>query len=99
MRRPGLASLIAPTAHHRLMFRRQDKEYLVVVANRQAIIGLTLLAVAMTAAIVLVTDVLFKPATTAFAGALVALAFAVLWYALPLRRRSRVGRRARQRRT
>ncbi len=87
------AFLIAPTAHHRLMFRRQDKENLVVVANRQAIIGLTFLAVAMTSAIVLVTDVLFKPATTAFAGGLVALAFAVLWYALPLRRRSRVGRR------
>jgi hypothetical protein len=93
------AFLIAPTAHHRLMFRRQDKENLVVVSNRQAIIGLTLLAVAMTSAIVLVTDVLFKPATTAFAGGLVALAFAVLWYALPLRRRSQVGRRAPQRRT
>jgi hypothetical protein len=86
------AFLIAPTAHHRLMFRRQDKENLVVVANRQAIIGLTFLAVAMTSAIVLVTDVLFKPATAAFAGGLVALAFALLWYALPLRRRSHVGR-------
>ena len=85
------AFLIAPTAHHRLMFRRQDKEHLVKVSNRQAIVGLTFLAIAMTGAIVLVTDVLFKPATTIFAGAFVALAFVVLWYLLPLRRRSRVG--------
>jgi amino acid transporter len=85
------AFLIAPTAHHRLMFRRQDKEHLVKVSNRQAILGLTFLAVAMTGAIVLVTDVLFKPATTIFAGAFVATTFVVLWYLLPLRRRSHVG--------
>ena len=82
------AFLIAPTAHHRLMFRRQDKEHLVLVSNRQAVIGLTFLAIAMTGAIVLVTDLLFKAATTIFAGVFVALLFAVLWYALPLRRRS-----------
>src|SRR5206468_5900239 len=30
------AFLIAPTVHHRLEFRLQDKEYIVVVANRLA---------------------------------------------------------------
>jgi Family of unknown function (DUF6328) len=82
------AFLIAPTVQHRLMFRRQDKEYLVVGANRLAVIGLSLLAVAMVGAIVLVTDVLFSPATTIVVGGLVGLVFAVLWYALPLRRRA-----------
>jgi len=82
--------LIAPTVHHRVMFRRQDKEHLVVVSNRQAVIGLTFLAIAMVGAIVLVTDVLFAPRTTIVTGALVSLAFLVLWYALPLRRRTRV---------
>jgi Family of unknown function (DUF6328) len=84
------AFLIAPTAHHRLMFRRQDKEHLVQVSNRQTVVGISFLAVAMTGAIVLATDVLFKPATTIVAGAVVALAFGVLWYLLPLMRRSRV---------
>jgi len=82
------AFLIAPTVHHRVVFRRQDKENLVVVANRLTLVGMALLAVAMTAAIVLVTDVLFGPATTIAAGALVGLMFAVLWYAVPLRRRA-----------
>jgi Family of unknown function (DUF6328) len=84
------AFLIAPTVHHRLLFRRQDKAHLVKVANRQAVIGLSFLAMAMTGAIVLVVDFLFRPATTIFAGALVALAFLVLWYVLPLLRRARL---------
>lgn len=86
------ALLIAPTVHHRVVFRRQDKENLVVVANRLTLVGMALLAVAMTAAIVLVTDVLFGPATTIAAGALVGLMFAVLWYAVPLRRRASLDR-------
>jgi hypothetical protein len=80
------AFLIAPSMHHRISFRRQDKEYLVVASNRLAIVGLTLLALAMTGAIVLVTDVIFGRATTVAAGVLVGAVFAVLWYAVPIRR-------------
>src|SRR5690242_7833170 len=38
----GLAAflLIAPTAYHRALFRRGDKEYLVTIANRLTIAGL-----------------------------------------------------------
>ena len=86
------AFLIAPTMHHRLMFRRGDKDYLVTVSNRQAVVGLTFLAIAMTGAIVLVTDFLFAPGTTAGAGALVLFAFVFLWYVLPLRRRASLRR-------
>ena len=87
------ACLIAPTVHHRIEFRRQDKEHIVVVSNRLAIAGVTFLAVAMTGAVLLVTDLLFETATTAIATGGVALVFAVLWYALPLRRlRERDGR-------
>jgi hypothetical protein len=81
------AFLIAPTVHHRVSFRRQDKEYLVVTANRLALIGLALLAIAMTGAIVLVTDVIFGSATTIATGVVVFLLFAVLWFAMPIRRR------------
>jgi hypothetical protein len=81
------AFLIAPVVQHRIAFRRQDKEYLVVAANRLALVGLTLLALAMIGAIVLVTDYIFGIATTVVAGLFVTIVFAVLWYAVPIRRR------------
>jgi hypothetical protein len=78
--------LIAPSAHHRVEFRHQDKEQIVTTGNRIVILGLALLAVAMTGAVLFVTDVLYGGTTTAVVAAVVALAFAVLWFALPLRR-------------
>jgi hypothetical protein len=80
------ACLIAPTAHHRVEFREKDKERIVMGGNRLTIVGLALLATAMTGAITLVTDLLYGSTTTAIAGGLVALLFAVLWYAMPIRR-------------
>jgi hypothetical protein len=85
------AFLIAPSVHHRILFRQQEKEYLVVTANRLVVIGLGCLALAMTAAVVLVTDVVFSSTTTLVVGILVGLAFAALWYLVPLRRRLAVG--------
>jgi uncharacterized protein DUF6328 len=89
------AFLIAPSVHHRIAFRHQDKEWIVLTANRLAIVGLGFLAVAMTGVIMLITDVLFGAATTAAATGGVALVFGLLWYGMPLRRRfgeSRVAR-------
>jgi uncharacterized protein involved in cysteine biosynthesis len=81
------ACLIAPTAHHRVEFREQDKERIVMGGNQLAIVGLGLLAIAMTGAITLVTDFLYSSTTTTVAAVLVALLFAALWYALPIKRR------------
>ena len=80
--------LIAPTVHHRLAFRQQDKEFLVVSANRLMLAGLGVLALAIVGAMVLVTDFLFAPGTTVAVGVGVFLIFAVVWLAIPLRRRS-----------
>ena len=55
--------LIAPSAHHRIEFRQQDKEDIVRTGNRIIILGLGLLAVAMTGAVVFVTDVLYQTTT------------------------------------
>ncbi len=41
----------------------------------------------MTSAVVLITHILFGGATAGLTGAIVLLAFAVLWYGVPLRRR------------
>ena len=78
--------LITPTAHHRLEFRKQDKETIVETGNRIVIAGLGLLAIAMTGAVLFVTDFLYGTGTTLAAAGGVALGFAVLWYLIPLRR-------------
>ena len=84
------ALLIAPSAYHRLTFRYQQKGRLVFVANRLSIAGLAVLALAMTCAIMLVTNVLFGTvATTVVTTALVLAMFALLWAVLPLKRRLR----------
>jgi hypothetical protein len=81
--------LIAPSAHHRLEFRRQNKAAIVRTGNTIVVVGLALLGVAMTGAVLFVTDVLYGGGATAAVAAGVALAFAVLWYAVPLRRLAR----------
>ncbi len=85
----GLASalLIAPTAQHRLTFRMQEKEWIVTGGNRLTIAGLTFLALAMTGAIGLVTDVVYGTATAAVCGGAIFVVFAALWCVLPLSRR------------
>jgi Family of unknown function (DUF6328) len=78
---------IAPSAQHRLLFRHDDKQYLVAAANRIVIAGLASLALAMCGALLLVASELFGvlPGVLTVLGA--AVAFALLWFVLPLRRR------------
>jgi len=87
------ALLISPTAYHRLTFHLQQKRELVMLSNRLAIAGLGFLALAMTGAVMLITDVLFGVlATTVFGLAALAM-FVALWGLLPLRRRLTLVRR------
>jgi hypothetical protein len=81
------ACLIAPTSYHRLRFRRHtDPERMLYTANLLVIAGLACLAVALTSALLFVTDFLFgRPTAVALttAGGLLLLG---LWYAIPLSR-------------
>ena len=86
------ALLIAPSAYHRLEWRRGDKEHLLVVSNRLAISGTVFLALAISGAVFVVTDMLFDAPTAAVVAALTAAFFGWLWYGLPLLRRSRLKR-------
>jgi hypothetical protein len=79
--------LIAPSVHHRIAFREQDKEHIVLVGNGLAIGGLAFLAVAMVGVVFLITDFLFgTTATTAVTG-VTTVAFAVIWFVVPVRRK------------
>jgi hypothetical protein len=79
--------LISPSAYHRITFRYQQKRRLVYYSNRFAIIGLALLALAMTGAILLITDVLFSTAAAVVTAGLSLSVFGFFWFAMPLRRR------------
>jgi Family of unknown function (DUF6328) len=83
------AFLIAPSAQHRLRWREHDKERLLVVANRQAIAGEVLLALAMFGATFLVTDVLFEVTSAAIVTGFMAALFTWLWFGWPLVREAR----------
>lgn len=85
----GTACLIAPTPFHRLTFRLHQKRALVSIANRLTIVGLGLVALAMTGVILLISDVLFGTATAVVATVLAATLFIVLWGVLPLQHRRR----------
>jgi Family of unknown function (DUF6328) len=82
--------LIAPTSVHRILFRMGQKEYMVDLSNRLAIGGLLSLGVAMVAAMLLVSDVMFGSAVGIVVAVATALSFGFVWAALPLRRKREV---------
>ena len=85
--------LIAPTAYHRILFRLGDKEHLVSVANRFTLAGLTCVAVSITGALLLVTDLIFADTIVVIATtALAAMTCVVSWCLAPLRRRAKLRR-------
>ena len=85
----GSVLLIAPSAYHRLRWREGSKEDLLRVSNKLAIAGTVALALGMTAAVYLVTDIIFKSLFTAIVTGLTAGLFAWFWYGLPLLQRAR----------
>ena len=82
------ALLIAPSSFHRIQWREHDKERLLVISNGFAIAGLAFLALSMTAVVFTITDVLFGGPTSTWVSIAIGLVFAVLWYLIPLYRRS-----------
>jgi hypothetical protein len=81
------ALLLAPVAFHRLLFRHQQKEFLVRAGNVLAILGLATVGLAVSATVALVMSyVVPGPATVVITAVMVAL-FAGLWFAFPLSRR------------
>jgi hypothetical protein len=77
---------IAPSAEHRFLFRHDDKHHIVFSSNRVVIVGLACLALAMCGCLLLVTTKLFGVTAGVLTAVVGALPFAVLWFALPLRR-------------
>jgi hypothetical protein len=87
--------LMAPSIQHRVLFRQHHKLYLVASGNVFAIVGIAFLALAIVAALTLVTHFLFGSRAAWMVGSVALGSFAGLWYIHPLMRRflsSRVDR-------
>ena len=87
--------LLAPSAHHRLLWRMRAREHRMRVANRLVIAGMVLLVLAMVGVMFVITDVLFGSTTAAVATAVAAAFFLYVWFVLPLRHRLNEGQRGR----
>jgi hypothetical protein len=76
------ACFIAPTAYHRIMFEQGDKRRLIRLTSVFAVLGLGALALAMSGAILLVTDFLFDRTTAWILFATTLALFVGLWFVL-----------------
>ncbi|HEY6478881.1 MAG TPA: DUF6328 family protein [Streptosporangiaceae bacterium] len=79
--------LLAPVAFHRILFRMQQKEFLVRAANVLAIMGLVAVAMAVSATVALVLSYVMPGALTVVITVAMVVLFAGLWFAYPLSRR------------
>ena len=80
----AVLALMMPTAYHRLRWRERSKERMLRVSHLGAIGGVVCLAVAMTAAVYLVIDTVVSTYWAIAATTVVAAAFGLVWFALPL---------------
>jgi Family of unknown function (DUF6328) len=83
------ALLVGPVAYHRLVFRQHQKEQLVKDANLMAILGLATVALAISAAVLLVVSYVNPGAPAVIITVIVVCLFAGLWFVVPLARRLR----------
>ena len=76
--------LISPSVNHRLRWRQGDKEALLQYATRMSIAATVFIAFAMTAAVYLITEVMFASTVARVVTGVIAALFAWFWYGLPL---------------
>jgi hypothetical protein len=80
--------LIAPAAQHRVLFRQHDKEGLLRRSSRSAYVGVVVLAVAISSAVLLVVDVIFSRTQAWVTAGIVGALLAWWWVAVPFWQRA-----------
>jgi FtsH-binding integral membrane protein len=83
--------LLAPSIQHRILFRHDQKRYLVHVGTVLTIAGMTALACSMTLSLVLIAHFLYGLWAALIVAGCAIVAFGVVWYALPIGRRRGAG--------
>lgn len=85
--------LIAPTAHHRMVWRSgvKDADRLLATANRETLGGLAAMAVAIALGVYVVSQLAFSSAIAGVTGGLIAVLIAWFWFVEPMRTRAEPG--------
>ena len=83
------ALLIAPSSHHRVLFRQGVREQRLQLGNMLAILGLAFLVPAMVGVVFVITDLMFGLTAALIVTILMALSFVLLWFVVPLRYRGK----------
>jgi Family of unknown function (DUF6328) len=79
--------LIAPSVHHRLLFRQRERAYLVRVGTTLAITAAAFIAVGLTGILVLISNFVFGTLAAVSVGIVAAILVTSVWFAFPLSRR------------
>jgi hypothetical protein len=79
--------LIAPSIHHRLLFRQGEKAYLVRTATRLMIVASLFMGVGLTGIMLLIADVVVGIGGAIAIAAVVGALVGAMWFVLPLARR------------
>jgi hypothetical protein len=77
------ATLMAPVAHHRLLFRRHAKARVLRLANASAIAGLILAGLAISGSLVLVVTMVWSGTGAWLVAGVPVVAIFALWFAVP----------------
>ena len=81
--------LIAPVAYHRVLFRQQEKDWVVRRASMLANVGVALLAIAIVSALALVLQVVYSRTWSVIMAAVMAVLITSTWWVVPVIRRQR----------
>ncbi len=81
--------LIAPSIHHRVLFRQGEKPFVIGLGNRLMIAGMVFVAAGMAGIFVLISDFLFGGWAATIGGLATAAVVAGLWFGIPLWHRAR----------
>jgi Flp pilus assembly protein TadB len=81
----GLSALVvvAPVVHHRMAFRKHDKERVIVRGNIQILISIFLVAVSILGICVLISDYLYGGWMAVTVGVATIMVTVVLWWIMP----------------
>ena len=79
--------LIAPSAYHRIAWRRNHKEHVLRYGNRLVVLGLGLLAAAIAATVYLIISVIIGSLLAAIVCFTALAMMALLWFLIPVRDR------------
>jgi magnesium-transporting ATPase (P-type) len=78
------ALLMAPTPHHRILWREHQREKRLVLGNWVIMVGLAFLALAIEGSVFLISDIAVGRVGAALATLGIGLVFLWLWYGQPI---------------